>query len=221
MRQRHYAIIKGENGEAKHFPLKSWVRQNLTTLPEGIYSDGDTSHILRRNLKNIGWRKESTENEIFIIKPDENGKFDYADSLINMIDQEEIETLAEESNEITFRLEEDLQNALRKNILGLEKGLSIIDGGKEKYTEAGFIDITAEDNNGNIIAIELKAGLAKPAVIAQVLAYMTALKNESNKPVRGIIVASDFDDRVKLAAQAINNVKLVEYAMQFNFKNIN
>ncbi|HUQ69851.1 MAG TPA: helix-turn-helix domain-containing protein, partial [Planctomycetaceae bacterium] len=44
--------------------------------------------------------------------------------------------------EATFGLERDLQLALRTNIGQLEAGLQIIDGGKERITEAGRIDIT-------------------------------------------------------------------------------
>src|SRR5262245_23875392 len=51
-----------------------------------------------------------------------------------------------EAAEITFGLERDLQMALRSNIEQLEPGLEIIDGGKERITEAGRIDITARDS---------------------------------------------------------------------------
>ena len=53
----------------------------------------------------------------------------------------------EASTETTFRLERDLQNALRRNIAELERGLSIIDDGKERKVPAGFIDITARDRD--------------------------------------------------------------------------
>lgn len=47
-----------------------------------------------------------------------------------------------EALETTFGLERDLQRALRNNIEQLERGLKIIDGGKERKVESGFIDIT-------------------------------------------------------------------------------
>jgi len=74
--------------------------------------------------------------------------------------------------ETTFGLERDLQKALRNNIEQLERGLKIIDGGKERKVESGFIDITAKDKNGNTVVIELKAGSADRETIGQIAGYM-------------------------------------------------
>jgi RecB family endonuclease NucS len=87
-------------------------------------------------------------------------------------------------------------------------------------TEAGRIDITAIDNGDNIVIIELKAGKAKPQVIAQILAYMGAVTKTDDKPIRGILVAGDFDKRVVLAARAIPNLELKKYSFQFTFESM-
>ena len=79
--------------------------------------------------------------------------------------------------ETTFGLERDLQIALRCNIEQLEQGLKIIDEGKEQITEAGRIDITAEDKEGAIVVIELKAGTATPACITQILSYIETVRS--------------------------------------------
>jgi RecB family endonuclease NucS len=215
----HYVITPSENGQALQSPLKQWVRQNLDNLPQGFYEEDDTSHILRRKLRDIGWRLNITDNAVFVIKPDDNNKFDYAEDFVEeIIEEEENDTEdTEEAIEITFSLERDLQAALRKNIETLEQGLKIIDGGKERNTVAGRIDITAQDKSNKIVVIELKAIEAKPDVIAQVLAYMEAVKEEDKKETRGIIVASGFTERVKLAARQINHLKLVQYSFKFNF----
>jgi RecB family endonuclease NucS len=122
------------------------------------------------------------------------------------------------AEEITFSLERDLQAALRKKIEQLEPGLKIIDDGRERTTEAGRIDITAVDAERNIVIIELKAGTAPREVIAQVLAYMAAIREADGQPVRGILVAGDFDRRVILAARAIPNLELRKYSFQFTFE---
>jgi len=125
-----------------------------------------------------------------------------------------------EAMETTFGLERDLQKALRSNIEQLEQGLKIIDEGKEQTTEAGRIDITAEDKEGAIVVIELKAGAATPDCIAQVLSYIGALSETEQKPVRGILVAGDFPSRVVFAARAVPNLQLKKYSFRFSFETV-
>ena len=217
--QHHYVIIKGENDKPSQHPLKTWVRQNVTSLPQGLEPDTQTSHQVRRLLSQNGWHLEFTDTEVFVIRPDDNGSFDYASNYVAEIQKEEDEESIENEDayEITFGLEKDLQAALRKNIESLEKGLTIIDDGKERNTIAGRIDITARDKENRTVIIELKAFDAKPDAIAQTLAYMEAVKAEDNVEVRGIIITSGFPDRVKLAARQISNLKLVKFSFQFTF----
>lgn len=218
----HYAIVKGENGEPQQHPFKQWVKQNINSLPAGFNADGKTTYQLRRFLVQKGWRLETFDTQTFVIRPDENGNFIYADELLSEFDNETSsnENIIDEASEITFSLEQDMQAALRKNIETLEKGLSIIDNGKERNTVSGRIDITARDKNRTTVVIELKAVDARPEVIAQTLAYMQAVKEEEKTEVRGIIVASGFHDKVKLAARQIPNLKLVKYSFQFNYSTV-
>jgi len=123
-----------------------------------------------------------------------------------------------EAMETTFGLERDLQIALRSNIEQLEQGLKITDEGKELTTEAGRIDITAEDQQNTIVVIELKAGAATPDCIAQVLSYMGAIGETEQKSVRGILVAGDFPPRVVFAARAVPNLQLKKYSFRFSFE---
>ena len=117
----------------------------------------------------------------------------------------------DEIESVTFKYEKDLRRFLLSNITQIETGLHIIDGGSEIRVEAGRIDITAEDDNGNIIVIELKRDLAKD--VTQILAYMGTIENPDGKPVRGILVANDFRDRVVYAALAVPNITLKRYAI--------
>ena len=133
-------------------------------------------------------------------------------------DEEEAPFLPSDTTEIRFGLERDLQRALRTNIAQLEQGLAIVDGGSEKTVDAGRIDITAEDANGDIVVIELKAGTAQPDAVTQLLAYMGTIENPDGKPVRGILVANDFAPRVVQAANAVPNISLKAYSFQFSFQ---
>jgi hypothetical protein len=121
--------------------------------------------------------------------------------------------------ETTFGLERDLQMALRRNIEQLEQGLKIVDGNKEQVVESGRIDITAEDQSGTTVIIELKAGAADREAVAQTLAYMGDLLH-AGKAVRGILVAGDFPPRTIAAARAVPNLQLRKYGFQFSFEAI-
>ena len=218
--QSHYAVIKSSNDNPEMHPMKDWVRKN----PElGI--TGGTSHQMRAALKRKGWILVSQHNRVLVIQPDEKGEFAYARNLLEESDEIEVTdseavTEIEEAYEITFGLERDMQLALRQNIEQLERGLKIIDGGKERTTEVGRIDITASDERDNVVVIELKAGIASPSVIAQILAYMSAVADTDEKFVRGILVAKDFHKQVIFAAKSIPNLELKKYSFQFNFESV-
>jgi hypothetical protein len=123
-----------------------------------------------------------------------------------------------EASEATFGLERDLQLALRSDIAQLEPGLHIIDDGKERMTEAGRIDITAQDAQNVLVVIELKAGTAAPEALTQLLAYMGAVGQQDQRSVRGVLIAGDFHPRVVFAARAVPNVQLRRYRFKFTFE---
>ena len=73
-----------------------------------------------------------TPSEVLVVKPDDNGTTAYAEDLVELKDAEEIITTSdeeEESGELIFSLERNLQSALRQSIDQLEEGLTITDGG--------------------------------------------------------------------------------------------
>jgi hypothetical protein len=78
--QNHYVIIPDENNEPIHFPLKSWVRENLNQLPND-FDANRTSHELRRELHQLGWLLRIMENEVFVVKPI-TGSYDYAQDFL-------------------------------------------------------------------------------------------------------------------------------------------
>lgn len=138
---------------------------------------------------------------------------------MDLREPKEVEQVAE-AIQTTFSLERDLQAALRANIEQLERGLKITDGGKEKKVDSGFIDITAEDSNGSPVVIELKAGKADREAVGQILGYMGNLQLDLQKPVRGIIVARDFDSSAVAALGAVANLQLKKYSFVFSFESV-
>lgn len=122
-----------------------------------------------------------------------------------------------EDKQQRLSLERDMQVALRRNIASLEPSLKIIDDGVERGVDSGLIDITCEDNN-YLVVVELKAGKADSRAVAQILGYMGDLQEEDDtKPVRGILVAHDFDKRTKSAARVVPTLKLMKYSIEFKF----
>lgn len=116
-------------------------------------------------------------------------------------------------------LERDLQSALRRDIEQLESGLTIIDDGVERSVSSGFIDITAKDADGMIVVIELKTGTARQAAVAQILSYMGDIADEEpDDGVRGILVAADFDRKVRAAVRVVPTLSLQSYRMNFDFR---
>lgn len=119
-------------------------------------------------------------------------------------------------------LERDMQAALRLKIDQLEQGLEIIDEGAERSVDSGFIDITARDNVGSIVVIELKTGIAGQRAIAQILSYMGDVAGEYDTAiVRGILVAAEFDAKAKAAARMVPNLSLQKYSVHFKFSDGN
>lgn len=128
-------------------------------------------------------------------------------------------SVAEESIQQRFSLERDMQAALRRNIGSLDASLRIIDDGAERAVNSGLIDITCEDDNA-LVVVELKAGTADSRAIGQILGYMGDLyEEEEGKPVRGILIAHDFDRRTKAAARVVPTLTLKKYSIEFQFKN--
>ncbi len=219
---KHYAIVKNKLNEVVQSPLKNWVRQNLEQLAGDFDPDNQTTSQIRSRLIKLKWNLRNSNSEVFLIRPDENNNIEFAEEIIAENRDDENENIEDEdTNDLTFSLEKDLQSAIRLNIETIELGLKIVDGGNERNTKAGRIDITAQDENRRKVIIELKAIEARPSVIAQTLAYMEAVSEEDKCEVRGIIIASGFSERVLLASRQIKNLKLIEYKFQFNFSERN
>ena len=118
-----------------------------------------------------------------------------------------------------FELERHLQSELRREIEQLEPGLEIIDQGLERSVESGFIDILARDAAGALVVIELKSGMAKREAVGQITGYMGDLIGEEpSTPIRGILVAAEFDKSCLSGVRAIPTLKLKRYRFSFTFE---
>ncbi len=159
--------------------------------------------------------------------PDKDGTWIVTDSGVELADESEVdcEDASEDIAGSALSFERDLENSLVSDIGQLEQGLAIYNKddlyGRQLDTGAvGRLDILAVDEEGRLVVIELKAGEVGDQVCGQLLRYMGWVKRElarEGQEVRGIIVASGFKDRLKYAVEAMPNVLLKRYAVNFSF----
>ena len=128
--------------------------------------------------------------------------------------------------EISLSVEKDLKKFLVMNLSSLEEGLELFADneriGEEYPTDVGRIDILASDLKKNLVVIELKAGTADSSAYGQISAYMAWVKQNvaKGKNVRGIIVANDFDRKLKHAVTLLPSIRLKRYEVNFSFKDV-
>lgn len=173
---------------------------------------------VKENFPSSKWQKSHYSWYKSQIK---TGKIEIED-LLNDLDSIEIEKDIDDNLiEFSVSLEKDLHKYLSTNLSEIESDLKIVENGIEYSTEAGFIDILAMDKNENYVVIELKAGKAKDAALGQLLGYIGSIMTEkSSTKVRGILIASDFDNRIILGTKAISNIKVVKYKLNFQFNTL-
>lgn len=127
-------------------------------------------------------------------------------------------------NGAEFAYEHHLRDYLAKNLSALEAGLHVYQeeefNGVEFPVGGRFIDILAIDQNDDFVIIELKVSRGYDKTLGQILRYMGWVEKNlaDGKKVRGIIVASEITEDLKLATSRIPDVKLMEYEISFKIK---
>ena len=83
-----------------------------------------------------------------------------------------------------------------------------------------FIDILAQTPQGDFVVIELKVSRGYDRTVGQILRYMGWVRENlaDGKSVRGVIVASQITDDLKLAASCVPDISLMEYALSFTVR---
>lgn len=126
-----------------------------------------------------------------------------------------------------FAYEKDLQGFLAKNLSLIEPGLQLYQdegiNGIEFPAGGRFIDILAMDATGCLVVIELKVSRGYDRVVGQLLRYMAWIEKnlaEPSQAVRGVIVAREISEDLKLACSFLSNVSLFEYALSVTLNKI-
>jgi len=119
-----------------------------------------------------------------------------------------------ESHLEDFLIENWEQTDLGKDFNVFEDGI-----GQQFKTDAGIIDILAvSKDKTQLLVIELKKGRASDVVVGQILRYMGYVKEElaeDNQTVKGVIIALDDDERIRLALKMVNNIEFYRYQVSF------
>lgn len=95
--------------------------------------------------------------------------FDNNDNEVGSESDNNTENEILETIDASISLEKDLHSYLASIVSDIESGLVLADDGVEYQTDAGRIDILANDAQGNPVVIELKAGKAKDNALGQLL----------------------------------------------------
>ena len=120
---------------------------------------------------------------------------------------------------IAFKIEKEMQAAIRKDLDALESGLIAIDEGIEVSTATGRVDILARDKSGILTVIELKAGSCPSGAIEQVLGYAQSLSDEREEKTRAILIAASFSERQKAATKRTVGLSLKTYSYSLSYEN--
>lgn len=91
--------------------------------------------------------------------------------------------------------------------------------GQQYPTDTGPLDILAVAKDGShLLVVELKRGRASDAVVGQILRYMGSVKESlctETQGVRGVVIALEDDQRLRLALSMVPSVSFFRYQVSF------
>jgi Endonuclease NucS C-terminal domain/MrcB-like, N-terminal domain len=118
------------------------------------------------------------------------------------------------------QLEDFLINNWERTELGKKYDLIVEDGevvSRQFKTDVSSIDILAKDKKtGSYVVIELKKNQTSDDTVGQVARYMGWIKEKKgDSNVKGIIIASEFDEKLEYALRVVPNVEVFLYKVDF------
>jgi endonuclease len=137
--------------------------------------------------------------------------------------EKEVDRVIAEASQ--FAYEHDLRDYLARNLHLIEPGLTLYSEegvtGVEFPVGGRFVDILAVDRVGNYVVIELKVSKGYDRVVGQLLRYMSWIEKHHANPsegVRGVIVAKEISEDLRLACARISDVRLFEYSLSVTLR---
>ena len=119
-----------------------------------------------------------------------------------------------------------LQDYLFRNWEKVFPNLRLYEGarGREYRTadpSVGILDFLCTDSEGNYVVIETKKDVPDRQAVGQILGYMGWVKEKrcpDDRSVRGLLIAGDASDRLRMAVAAVPNLDLRIYEITFDLK---
>lgn len=193
-----------------------------SNLPMGsrlLLIKGDGSFAIHQNrllrptnyLMSTNWSTELAEDKLIISATKRAPKENLT---VFVKEVEMLNTHTMEDRESDFKLvgtERELNDQLMGDLEVLEKGLRPLK--QEDALRKGFVDILAEDKNGNLVIIELKRRQADYNAVMQLQRYVNELRKIKNRNVRGIIVAPSIG---RQALELLKGYGCEYYSFQFD-----
>lgn len=126
-----------------------------------------------------------------------------------------------------FAYESDLRDFLARNLSIVEPGMQLYEDegitGVEFPVGERFADILAVDAQGHLVVIELKVSRGYDRVIGQLLRYVSWISQhqaEEGQGVRGMIIAREISEDLRLACSSIPDVELFEYELAVTLRRV-
>jgi len=232
---KEFVLEKKKSGinEFQRNDIRNWFKKNYPNIKRGTI-DAHLTLLTVNASSRIHYNVHSDGSDDLFIQKDDGTLILYDSEKSNLkpiyksYDQKTyVDDELNNSISTEFAYEEDLKNYLAKNLNILESGLVLYedDGVTGIEFDAGgrFLDILAIDKNNNYVVIELKVSKGYDRVIGQLLRYMGWIEQnlcDSNQKVRGIIVARNISEDLKIACKKIKEVLLFEYNLNISVKKI-
>jgi RecB family endonuclease NucS len=126
-----------------------------------------------------------------------------------------------------FAFEADLRDYLAKNLSLLEAGLALYEEegitGIEFPAGGRFIDILAVASNRDLVVIELKVSRGYDKTLGQLLRYIGWIEEnlaDADRNVRGIIVAREISQDLRLATRKLSQIALFGYELSVSVRRV-
>ena len=126
----------------------------------------------------------------------------------------------------SFVLEKHLEDYICRNwettVFG--QNFNIYENGRQYQTDTGPLDILAQrKDKKEFLVLELKRDMASDVVVGQTLSYIGYVEKHlaiNNEDVRGCIIATDADQRLKNALSVTSKIDFYEYKINFEMSKV-